>query len=398
MNQPKENPAAKPWRLLPLLMAMTAIGPATLNILVPALPAMITKLGTDVATVQLTISLYMVSLACAQFLLGPLSDRFGRRPVVLAGLTIAVIASIGAYAATSIGALITARVVQAAGVSTGIVMGRAIIRDLYDRDRAAGMIGLVTTAMVIAPMLAPVVGGILETTFGWESIFAFIMLLTIAVLAWAVMMLPETHVRTTAVNFTAMLREWKSLLSNRTFYAYTLCGAFGCAPHFTMVGGGPHVIITLMGRSSAEYGMWFMISSLGYMSGNFTVSRIAQRFGLDTLIIAGLVVELIGAVITVVLFASYPDGGPAVVFLPQFIISYGNGLLLPNCIAGAVSVRPEAAGTASGVIGFIQMGTGAASVQIVSMFLLGATTAMPIAWIMLAVVLMAGVSFGALRR
>ncbi|MDO9413636.1 MAG: multidrug effflux MFS transporter [Pseudolabrys sp.] len=396
LNQ--DSPAAKPWRLLPLLMAMTAIGPATLNILVPALPALTAKLGTDVATVQLTISLYMVSLACAQLLLGPLSDRFGRRPVVLAGLTIAVLASIGAYAATSIGALIAARIIQAAGVSTGIVMGRAIIRDLYDRDRAAGMIGLVTTAMVIAPMLAPVVGGTLETLFGWEAIFLFIMTLTGAVLTWAVLMLPETRILTTPVNFIAMLRDWKYLLSNGKFYAYALCGAFGCAPHFAMVGGGPHVIITLMGRSSAEYGLWFMLSSLGYMAGNFTVSRIAQRFGLDTLIIAGLAVEIGGAIISVILFASFPDGGPGVLFLPQFIISYGNGLLLPNCISGAISVRPEAAGTASGVIGFIQMGAGAASVQIVSVLLVGATTAMPIAWTMLALVAAATVSFLALRR
>ncbi|MDO8878153.1 MAG: MFS transporter, partial [Pseudolabrys sp.] len=177
-NNSKELHAARPWRLLPLLIAMTAIGPVTLNILVPALPGMITRLGTDAATVQLTLSLFLLSLACAQLVLGPLSDRFGRRPVVLAGLALSVAASLGAIAASSIGALIAARIIQAAGASTGIVIGRAIIRDLYDRDRAAGMIGLVTTAMVIAPMVSPLVGGILDTAFGWEAIFVFITLMS----------------------------------------------------------------------------------------------------------------------------------------------------------------------------------------------------------------------------
>ena len=163
-----------PWRLLTLLMAMTAIGPATLNILVPALPHLVERLATDTGTVQLTLSLYLLSLASAQLLLGPLSDRFGRRPVVLAGLALAVLAALAAIAASSIGALIGARMLQAIGASTGIVIGRAIIRDLYERDRAAAMIGLVTTAMVIAPMIAPLIGGILDTAFGWEAIFVFI--------------------------------------------------------------------------------------------------------------------------------------------------------------------------------------------------------------------------------
>lgn len=193
MQHSKEQHATRPWRLLSLLMAITAIGPGALNIVAPALPGMIERLGTDAATVQLTLSLYLLSLACAQLVLGPLSDRFGRRPVVLAGLALSVVASIGAIAASSIGALIVARIVQAAGASTGIVVGRAIVRDLYDRDRAAGVIGLVTSAMVIAPMVAPLIGGLLDTAFGWEAIFIFITAMSAAVLLWAVLMLPETR-------------------------------------------------------------------------------------------------------------------------------------------------------------------------------------------------------------
>jgi len=227
---PPQNKQATPWRLLALLMAMTAIGPATLNIMVPALPGLIKRLGSDTGTVQLTLSLYLLSLATAQLLLGPLSDRFGRRPVVLAGLTLSVIASLAAIAASSIGALIGARVVQAVGASTGIVIGRAIIRDLYERDRAASMIGLVTTAMVIAPMISPLIGGILDTAFGWESIFVFISLFSSAVLLWATFVLPETRPESVAHIPGMLLREWRALIGNAKFHGYVLCGALGSAP------------------------------------------------------------------------------------------------------------------------------------------------------------------------
>lgn len=389
---------AKPWRLLTLLMAMTAIGPGTLNIVVPALPGLIARLETDAATVQLTLSLYLLSLASAQLVLGPLSDRFGRRPVILAGLALSVAASFAALFATSIGALIAARIVQAAGASTGIVIGRAIIRDLYDRDHAAGVMGLVTTAMVLAPMLAPMIGGILDTAFGWEAIFLFIALATAAVLGWAVMALPETHPTRIVTTPAMLVAEWRKLLSNPKFYAYVFAAALGSAPYFTFLGGGPHVVITLMGRSSAEYGLWFALSSVGYMAGNFTVSRMAHRVGVDTLIFAGIGCEFIGACLTATLFIALPDGGPATVFLPQMFISYGNGLLLPNCIAGAVSVRPQSAGTASGLAGFTQMAIGAACTQIVSMLLAVSTSALPMALMMLVVVALAAALFGVLAR
>ena len=395
---PQGRGERKQWRLLALLMAMTAIGPATLNILVPALPGLITRLATDAGTVQLTLSLYLLSLAAAQLLLGPLSDRFGRRPVVLAGLTLNVLASLAAIAAASIETLIAARIVQAIGASTGIVIGRAIIRDLYERDRAAAMIGLVTTAMVIAPMASPLVGGILDTAFGWEAIFMFISLFSAAVLLWAVFVLPETRPVNVAQAPVLLWDETRALLGNAKFHGYVLCGALGSAPFFTFLGGGPHVVVTLMGRTSAEYGLWFALPSLGYMSGNFTVSRLSQRFGIDAMIVAGIACELIGASLTCVLVATLPEAGPAIIFLPQLLISYGNGLLLPNAIAGAVSVRPQAAGTASGMTGFAQMATGAVATQVVSVLVANAGSAMPMAWQMLAIVLATGVAYGVLVR
>jgi len=397
-NKSDSTATATPWRLLALLMAMTAIGPATLNILVPAMPGLITRLATDAGTVQLTLSLFLLSLASAQLLLGPLSDRFGRRPVVLAGLSLAVLASFAAIASSSIESLIGVRIVQAIGASTGVVIGRAIIRDLFERDRAAAMIGLVTTAMVIAPMISPLVGGILDTAFGWEAIFLFIALFSAAVLLWAFVMLPETRPANVAHTPGALRQDARALLGSAKFLAYVLAGALGSAPFFTFLGGGPHVVVTLMGRTSAEFGLWFAVTSLGYMSGNFTAARLSQRFGVDWMITAGIGFELIGASLTAVLVATLPDAGPAIIFLPQLVISYGNGLLLPNAIAGAVSVRPQAAGTASGMTGFTQMAIGAASTQVVTILLAGASTAMPMAWMLVAMVVATGVAFGALVR
>jgi DHA1 family bicyclomycin/chloramphenicol resistance-like MFS transporter len=389
---------ATPWRLLALLMAMTAIGPATLNMIVPALPGLATQFATSPGTVQLTLSVYLLSLATAQLMLGPLSDRFGRRPVVLAGLSFAVVASLAAIATSSIGALIAVRIVQAIGAATGIVMGRAIIRDLFDRDRAAAMIGLVTTAMVIAPMVSPLIGGILDTAFGWEAIFLFLATFSGGVLIWAFMVLPET--RPTNVDHTAagMVQDARALLGSAKFLGYVLAGALGSAPFFTFLGGGPYVVVTLMGRTSAEFGLWFAVTSLGYMSGNFSVSRLSQRFGIDALIIAGIAFELLGAALTVILIGTIPDAGPAIVFLPQLVISYGNGLMLPNCIAGAISVRPQAAGTAAGMTGFTQMAIGAAATQTVSIFLSMSTTAMPMAWMLLALAAATAVAYGLLAR
>jgi MFS transporter, DHA1 family, multidrug resistance protein len=395
---PKQNKRAATWRLLALLMAMTAIGPATLNILVPALPGLITRLATDAGTTQLVLSLYLLSLATAQLLLGPLSDRFGRRPVVLAGLTLTVLASLAASVAGSIGALIAARIAQAVGASSGIVVGRAMIRDLFERDRAAAMIGLVTTAMVIAPMIAPMIGGILDMTFGWEAIFLFVALAAGLVLFWAYVALPETRAASQEAAPSRLWHDWGALLVSGKFHGYVLAAALGSAPYFTFLGGGPYVVVTLMGRTAAEYGLWFALSSFGYMTGNFTASRLSQRLGVDAMIRLGIVFELIGSGLTLFLVARLPDAGPAIIFLPQLVISYGNGLLLPNAIAGAVSVRPQAAGTASGMTGFVQMATGAAAAQAVSVLLAGAGSAMPMAWQMLAVMVATAVAFELLVR
>ena len=243
-----------PWRLLALLIAMAGVGSLSLNILVPALPGLATKFAADPASVQLAVSLYLLGLAAAQLVFGPLSDRFGRRPVVLAGLALASLASTAAIFAANIASLVVARIAQSLGASTGQTIGRAIIRDLYDREHAASMIGLVTSVVVLMPMVAPLIGGILDTLFGWEAIFVFAAGVSFTIFAWAALALPETRGVSALPNWEGHFRtDLAALAASPRFFGYALCAGFGSAPFFSFLGGAPHVVVTLLGHTSAEY-------------------------------------------------------------------------------------------------------------------------------------------------
>jgi len=372
-----------PWRLLALLIAMAGVGSLSLNILVPAIPGLATKFAADPATVQLAVSLYLMGLATAQLVFGPLSDRFGRRPVVLAGLALATIASTAAIFAASIASLVSARIAQSLGASTGQSIGRAIIRDLYDREHAASMIGLVTSVVVLMPMVAPLIGGILDTLFGWEAIFVFAALVSFTVFAWAALALPETRKLSPSSSQRHFRADLAALAASPRFFGYALCAGFGSAPFFSFLGAAPHVVVTLLGRTSAEYGLWFFIPSIGFMAGNFAVSRLTARFGIDALIWWGIALTIIGCVLNVLVYIALPGWEMATIFLPQIVIGFGNGLLLPTSVAGAVSIRPQVAGTASGATGFIQMAIGAAAAQLGGHVIAHASDAMPMLLLML---------------
>jgi MFS transporter, DHA1 family, multidrug resistance protein len=373
-----------PWRLLALLIAMAGMSSLSLNILVPAMPGLATKLAADPARVQLTVSLYLMGLAAAQLVFGPLSDRFGRRPVVLAGLALATVASTAAIFAASIATLVIARVAQSLGASTGQTIGRAIIRDLYDRQHAASMIGLVTSVVVLMPMVAPLIGGILDTLFGWEAIFAFTAAVSFAVCAWAMLDLPETRNLSLGPNSERHFRaDLAALAASPRFFGYALCAGLGSAPFFSFLGAAPHVVVSMLGRTSAEYGLWFFVPSIGFMAGNFAVSRLTTRFGIDALIRWGIALTIAGCLLNVSVYIALPGWEMFTIFLPQIVIGFGNGLLLPTSIAGAVSIRPQVAGTASGVTGFVQMGIAAVAAQLGGHVIAHAADALPMLLLML---------------
>jgi DHA1 family bicyclomycin/chloramphenicol resistance-like MFS transporter len=378
---------------------MTGVSSLSLNILVPAIPSMVAKFETDPANVQLTISLYLLGLAVAQLVFGPLSDRFGRRPVVLAGLALATVASTSAIFAAGIAGLITARVVQSLGASTGQTIGRAIIRDLYDREHAASMIGLVTSVVVLMPMAAPLIGGILDTLLGWESIFVFTAVLSATVFVWAVIALPETRRYSKLPSERSHFRaDFAALAASPRFFGYALCAGLGSAPFFSFLGGAPHVAVTMLGRTSAEYGLWFFVPSVGFMSGNFLVSRLTARFGIDTLIWWGIALTIVGCLLSIAAYVAFPGWEMLTIFLPQIIVGMGNGLLLPTAVAGAVSIRPQVAGTASGMTGFIQMAIGAGAAQLSGHVIGHASDAMPMLLLMLLFGIATGIAVFTLVR
>ena len=347
---------APPRIMLLLLVAMTGVAPISLYMLVPALPVLATTFGRDISIAQMTVSLYMVGIACSQIIMGPLSDKFGRRPVLLAGLGLMVVASAACIFAESLPQLIAARFLQALGGATGMVVSRAIIRDLYSRERIGAMISLVIAVMMIAQMLSPLTGGLLETAFGWRSIFYVITAASIVIAAAIALSLPET--RRDRVEAGGFRGDVGKLFKSRAFIGYVLCQVLASQIIFTFAGGGPYIVVMQMGRSSAEYGAWFATSGFAYLIGNLFCVRFAPRHSLEKLIWFGLALQLLGSLLNLIWGIAGLNAAPSWLFITQMLVMFANAFVMSNSAAGAISVRPEAAGTASGAMGFLQMGLG----------------------------------------
>jgi MFS transporter, DHA1 family, multidrug resistance protein len=348
--------AATSRTMLLLLVAMTGIAPISLYMLVPALPVLATAFGRDISIAQMTVSLYMVGIACSQIIMGPLSDRFGRRPVLLAGLGLMMIASAACICAETLPQLIAARFLQALGGATGMVVSRAIIRDLYDRERVSAMISLVIAVMMIAQMLSPLTGGLLETAFGWRSIFYVITAVSLTTAVAIALALPETRRRRAETS--GFRRDVSHLLTSRAFIGYMLCQVLASQIIFTFAGAGPYVVVMQMGRSSAEYGAWFAATGFAYLVGNLFCVRFAPRQSLEKLIWFGLALQFAGSLLNLVWGIAGLNMAPSWLFGTQMLVMFANAFVMSNSAAGAISVRPEAAGTASGAMGFLQMGIG----------------------------------------
>ena len=268
--------------VLLLLVVMTGIAPISLYMLVPALPVLATTFGSDISVAQMTVSLYMVGIALSQLIMGPLSDRFGRRPVLLGGLALMVVASVACIFAETLPQLIAARFFQALGGAAGMVVSRAIIRDIYQRDRVASMISLVVAALMIGQMVSPLSGGLIETAFGWRAIFYAITVAAIIVAVGIAFALPETR-RDRAAG-SGFRGDVGILIRNRAFVGYVMCQVLASQIIFTFAGGGPYIVVTQMGRTSAEYGAWFATTGFAYLVGNLLCVRFAPRHSLEKLI------------------------------------------------------------------------------------------------------------------
>ena len=351
---------------------MIGIGPFTMQVLVPSLPAMGRDLGVSTATVQLTVTLYLLGVGVGQLFYGPLSDRFGRRPLLLGGLALYAVASLAAALAGGIGALVAARVAQALGACAGVVLARAVIRDVWARDEAASVLGYVTMGMTIAPMLAPVLGSLLEESFGWRaSMWACLAAgLPLALLAWK--RLPETLATPQPLpGLFAIGRAFAALWAVPLFRAY--CGVTACATgvFFAFLGGAPYVVVQGMGYSPVTFALAFAGMSILFALGNFLAGRLSRSLGVLRMLALGTVLTTGGAVLAIVMQLVFPPH-ILVFFVPMGIVAIGNGMTQPNAIAGALSVRPQLAGTASSLIGALQMSFGALLTFIVGFVEFGA--------------------------
>lgn len=344
--------------VLLLLVVMTGIAPISLYILVPALPVLATTFGRDISIAQMTVSLYMVGIALSQLIMGPLSDKFGRRPVLLSGLALMVAASVACIFAETLPQLIAARFFQALGGASGMVVSRAIIRDIYERDRVASMISLVIAALMIGQMVSPLTGGLIETAFGWRAIFYAVTIGALAVAVGIAIALPETR-RNRAVGSGGFRSDVRTLIKSRAFIGYVMCQVLASQIIFTFAGGGPYIVVTQMGRTSAEYGAWFATTGFAYLVGNLLCVRFAPRHSLEKLIWFGLALQLCGSLLNLLWSFTGWNEAPAWLFGTQMIVMVGNAFVMANSAAGAISIRPEAAGTASGAMGFLQQGIGA---------------------------------------
>lgn len=344
---------------LAVLVTISALQPFALNVLAPATPALATTFGTDYATIQLTLSLYLTAVAVTQLVVGPLSDRYGRRPCVLIGIGMFTLGCLLSALAPSTAVLLIGRIIQGAGAGTAFALARAIVRDTSAQDEAASRIGYLSMVMVLSPLFAPLVGGMIDARFGWRAIFAVMVMMGCAVLFYSASRLPETRPQgVTPASVGALIRGFPILLKDRRFLGYALAMSFTSAAFFAFIAGAPYIVVEVMGRTPEVYGVYFMANALGYMAGNFLSGRYARRMGADRLVTIGTALSVF-SVISEVGVMSVMAWTPATLFLPLALNAVGNGLTLPGATAAALSVRPDMTGTAAGLTGAFQLGLGA---------------------------------------
>ncbi len=343
---------------LALIAATTAIGFSALHMVVPALPLLAADFARGPAEVQLVLTLYFIGIAAGQLFYGPISDRFGRRPVLLAGLALFLAGTTLCIAAESLAMLILGRVLQALGGCAGLVLGRAIIRDVSDRDGAARGIALVMMAMSLAPAVSPAVGAYVSEWFGWRAMFVLMGGFGAVVLVWTVARLAETLAEPVPLNLRETGRSYATLLRSPAFVCFSLCTAFTSASWFTFIASAPYLLSETLHEPPSTYGLMILMPMAAYILGNAAAARFARRLGTGAMVVPGVMLSLAAGVLMAV-WCALPGFSPWALFVPMALSSIGNGLSQPTAMAAGLSVYPRVAGTASGSIGFSQMAASA---------------------------------------
>ncbi|WP_424944206.1 multidrug effflux MFS transporter [Aliiroseovarius crassostreae] len=361
------------------LTFVAAMAAVSMNVFLPSLPGMAAHFNADYHLVQLSVALYLFVNGALQIVVGPLSDRFGRRPVILSGFAIYILATLGCVMAPTIEVFLGFRMMQAT-VAVGMVVSRAAIRDMVPGDRAASMIGYVTMGMSLVPMLAPTLGGFLDQLFGWKANFWLQSLTGLLALALIWRDMGETSARQFA-GFGAQFRAYPALLSSPRFWGYCLTATFTSGAFFAYLGGAPYVGSEIYHMEPSRLGLFFGSPAAGYLVGNFLSGRYSMRMGMMRMILGGSLVTAGGMAMPILLFA-LGLGNEFVFFGFMILVGVGNGMTLPSTSAGMMSVRPELAGSAAGLGGTLMMCGGGVISGFAGLALGDGNSAMPLLWLM----------------
>ena len=364
------------------LVLMTGMAAMTMNMFLPSLPAMTNYFSTDYGIMQLSVALYLGVNAALQLVVGPISDRFGRRPVLLWGFGVFLVATVGCIFAPSVEVFLAFRMGQAASV-VAMVLSRAVVRDMVPQDQAASMIGYVTMGMAVVPMVSPALGGWLDETFGWQATFWFLLATGILTM-WLIWSdLGETNAAS-QTSFRDQVRDYPELLTSQRFWGYCLAAAFASGAFFAYLGGAPFVGTQVFGLPPSTLGFFFGAPALGYMVGNFLSGRYSIRFGVNRMVLTGAILSSVGVGLSLLIFL-LGLGNVVTFFGFMTAVGLGNGMVLPNATSGMLSVRPHLAGTASGLGGAIMIGGGAMLSALAGVLLVPGRGPFPLLWIMLIV-------------
>lgn len=363
------------------LVALSGTSALSMSMFLPSLPGMARDFGVDYAVMQLSVSAYIGVSAALQLLAGPISDRFGRRPLVLGSIMIFLLASIGTVLAQDAGTFLVFRMIQSV-ITVCMLVPRAVVRDLYDGNRAAAMLGYVTMGMAVVPMIAPMIGGTLDETLGWRANFAVMagLAAVVGILSWRD--LGET-IRAGGVPMRVQIATYPVLFRSVRFWGYCMSATTTSGCFFAYLGGAPFVGEHVFDLSPAEVGYFFAAPSVGYMAGNFISARFSARFGMNRMILVGSLVCVVtlGFALVTTLLGQVHQG---IFFSAIAAMGLGNGLTMPNANAGIMSVRPQLAGTASGLGGALTIAGGALMAALAGALLTPESGATPLLAIMTA--------------
>ncbi len=368
MAQPEVQ--IQPWRPGPffvcVLAAISILGPLIIHLFIPALPNVKASLNASENAVGLTTSVPLFTIALFTLIYGSLSDRYGRRPVLIAGLLLFVFGSELAAISETVWFLILGRFFQAAGGACGMALARAIARDVYGTDRLVKILAYLLMAYAVGPMIATPIGGFLTDYLGWRSVLAFAAGLGLVITTLAYLFIPETHHnRQSMSDGLSIFASYSQLFRNVTFTAYVLQSGFCSGTFFTMLAASSFLLQQYLGRPASDFGLYFLFFPLGYWIGNFTSSRLSGRVPIDVMVFTGSSLVLLTALgLAVLMVTGYVT--PLSIFLPGALITFAQGLALPNAQAGALNVSRHLAGTAAGIGTFVQFFSAAVFTQIYS--------------------------------